>query len=183
MTIISSRVCCVLCVCLCVLAGSSGVATAQESKSAALAKEVTALLDAKSLDAVAAKETGEQDHYVAALYYKGGQLLIVEARYSVPLYINQRLEKKEYREAYIDLNSASVPESKVLIVDAKCDGLAAKRDENQPFDTFESATRRVAFDGDWKKQKLDEAEYMKIFSEADAAYTKMLTSLLAQLKK
>ena len=39
------------------------------------------------------------------------------------------------------------------------------------------------FDGDWKKQKMSEQDYMKAFSAADERYTQILTALLAQLKK
>ena len=63
------------------------------------------------------------------------------------------------------------------------DGLKAKREDNQPFDTFEQAGKRTVFDSDWKKQKLSEQDYMKAFSGADDQYAKILTALLAQLKK
>jgi hypothetical protein len=49
--------------------------------------------------------------------------------------------------------------------------------------TYELAGKRSAFDGDWKKQNLSEAEYMKAVSTADERYTQMLIALLAQLKK
>lgn len=155
---------------------------AQESKSAPLAKQLTALLDKSKLDAVATKEAGEKDHYVAALYM-GSQLLVIEARYTVPVLLDEKVAKKDYREIYMDLNSASIPESKVFIVDLGANGLQARRDENQPYDTYEPGARRVLFDNDWKKQQMTEEEYLKVFEEADAAYAKMLASLIAQMKK
>ena len=63
------------------------------------------------------------------------------------------------------------------------DGLRAKWDESPPYDTYELAGKRTAFDGNWKKQNLSEDEYMKVFSTADERYTQMLMALLAQLKK
>ena len=39
------------------------------------------------------------------------------------------------------------------------------------------------FDGDWKKQKVSEQDYMKAFSTADERYAQILTALIAQLKK
>ena len=61
---------------------------------------------------------------------------------------------------------------------------AAKPGDNQPFDTYEAAGgKRTPFDGDWKKQQLSEADYMKTFAAADAAYSEMLTALIAQAKK
>jgi hypothetical protein len=178
-----SGVCRLLLVATCVLAACAGVAMAQEPRSAPLAKQLTDLLDKAKLDAIASKEAGEKDHYVAALYFAGSQLLVIEARYSVPVLLDEKLAKKDYREIYMDLNSASAPESRVFIVDLGANGLLPKRDENQPYDTYETGVRRVQFDSDWKKQQLTEEEYMKLFAEADAAYVKMLTSLVTQAKK
>ena len=40
----------------------------------------------------------------------------------------------------------------------------------------------MLFDGDWKKAKLSEEDYLKAFTEADERYTKMLSLLAAQAK-
>src|SRR5215831_7288435 len=160
----------------------SGSADAQESKSAALAKQLASALDAAKLDSVAAKDPSGQDVFVAALYFPGAELLVVSAKYTAPTLLVDRIGKKEYREVYIDLNSASVPESKVFVEDLGADGLKPKHDENQPFDTYEAAGKRTAFDGEWKKQKLTEQDYLKAFSAADEKYSQMLRTLLAQLK-
>jgi len=156
---------------------------AQDSKSAPLAKQLAAALDAAKIDSIAAADQSQPGTFVAALYFANTQFLIVSAKYSVPQLLNERLAKKEYRDVYIDLNSASVPESKVFIEDLAADGLKAKRDENQPYDTYELAGKRTPFDGDWKKQKLSEQDYMKVFSTADDQYSHILTTLLSQLKK
>jgi hypothetical protein len=39
------------------------------------------------------------------------------------------------------------------------------------------------FNSDWKGQKLSEQEYLKAFGDADERYVKILTALLAQVKK
>ena len=65
----------------------------------------------------------------------------------------------------------------------RANGLAAKPKDNEPFDTVEVAGKRVAFDGDWKKQQLSEQDYMKAFADADARYSQMLAALIAQVKK
>jgi type II secretory pathway pseudopilin PulG len=158
-------------------------AAAQESKSGALAKQLGAALDAAKLDSIAAKDPSAPDIFVAALYFQGGQLLVVSAKYAVPQLLVERLNKKEFRDTYIDLNSASVPDSKVFVEDAAGDGLKPKVGDNQAFDTYEAGGKRTQFDGEWKKQKLTEQEYMKIFSAADERYSEMLMALLAQLKK
>ena len=158
-------------------------AWAQEGKSGALAKQLAAALDAAKLDSVAAKDPNAADTFIAALYFPGAQLLVVSAKYTAPQLLDARLTKKEYRDTYIDLSSASVPESKVFVQDALADGLKAKREDNQPFDIYEVAGKPVAFDGDWKKQKLSEQDYMKAFGSADDRYSNMLNALIAQLKK
>jgi hypothetical protein len=156
---------------------------AQESKSIAAAAELTSLLDAAKLDAIAAKDERNPGRYVAALYFPGAQLLVVRAEYSVPVLLDEKLAARDYRDVYIDLNSASVPETKVFVEDLAADGLRPRREENRPFDIYETATTRVVFDGDWRKQKLTEQEYLKMFEEADAVYTEMLKTLTARLKR
>jgi hypothetical protein len=153
---------------------------AQDSASAVVAGELVKLLDSMKLDSVAAKLQG--DEYVGALYFPGSQLLVVKARYSVPERMDEQLAKRNYRDVYIDLNSASIPASKILIADLGANGLYARRRENQ-FDTADVGGRSYAFDGEWGKQKLSEQEYMKAFQATDGEYVKMLGALLAQLKK
>ena len=114
--------------------------------------------------------------------FKGVQLLLVSAKYSAPSLLEEKLGKKDYRNVYIDLNSASVPDSKVFIEDLGADGLRATHDDNTPFDTYEAAGKRTAFDGEWKKQKLSEDDYKKVYSTADERYSQMLTALLAQMR-
>ena len=156
------------------------LARAQDSKTAGMAGELVKLLDEMKLDSVAAKVQG--DEYVGALYFPGSQLLVVKARYIVPERMDEQLAKKNYRDIYIDLNSASVPASKVLIADLGANGLYARRRDNQ-FDTADIGGRSYAFDGEWGRAKLSEQEYMKAFQATEAEYLKMLEALVAQLKK
>ncbi len=174
----------VACVCLCgvLMIASAASALAQEPKSAALAKQLAAALDASQLDSIAAKDPSHPDTFIGALYFKGLQLLAVSAKYAAPSLLVDQIAKKNYRDVYIDLNSASVQDTKIFIEDLGADGLKATHDDNTPFDTYEKAGKRTAFDGDWKKQKLSEQEYMKIFADSDARYCEMLTALLAQLR-
>ncbi len=161
----------------------AGVAEAQDSKSAALAKELTSLLDQKKLDSVAAKRQGAQDEFVAALYFPG-QLLVVSARYSAPTVLSEKIARSEFRDVYIDLNAACIPETKVLITDMGADGLKAKRAANMPFDTQDAMGKgTIRFDGNWREDKMSEADYMKIFTEADEAYVSALQALIGSLKK
>jgi hypothetical protein len=155
----------------------------QESKSAPLAKELTQLLDAKKIEAIAAKDPSAPDLFVGALYYPGSQLMVVSARYLVPPILVERIAKKEFMEVYTDLSSAAIEGSKMLVMDILADGLKPKKDEGR-FDTCDIGTKSWIFDGDWKKQKFtSEEDYLKAFAEADAAYAKALTALIAQAKK
>ncbi len=158
-------------------------AFAQESKSAPLAKQLAAALDAAKLDCIAAKDPAAPDIFVAALYFPGVQLLVVSGKYSVPQLLIERLAKKEYRDTYLDLNGAAVPASKVFLEDPGADGIRAKREENQAFDSYEADGKRTMFNSDWKAQKISEQDYMKAFSAADERYTQILTALIAQLRK
>jgi hypothetical protein len=168
-------------VCACVLLLLPVLAGAQDgSKSAGVAGELVKLLNAMKLDSIAAKLQG--DEYVGALYFAGSQLLVVKARYSVPERMDEQLAKKNYRDVYIDLNSASVPASRVLIADLGADGLYPRRRENQ-FDTADIGGRSYSFDGEWGRAKLSEQEYMKAFQATESEYVRMLDALVAQLKK
>lgn len=158
-------------------------ASAQEPKSAALALELAKLLDQMKADSVAAHYPGAEDQYVGALYFPGSQLLVVTAKYQVPELLNTKLQSKEYRDVYIDLNSAAVPNTKVFVSDLGIDGLKARREDNAPYDTIEMGGKNWNFDGNWRAAKLSEDEYMKGYQQAEEEYCKMLEALLAELKK
>jgi hypothetical protein len=160
---------------------SVGVPVDQASKSVAAAKELTQALDAAKLDSIAAQDPSDPGTFVAALYLAGSQLLVVSAKYAAPALLTAKIKTKEYRDIYIDLSSASVAGTKVFIIDQNCDGLVAKPGDNAP-DSWE-ATKSVSFDGDWRKAKMSEDEYMKAFATADERYTKILALLTAQAKQ
>jgi len=158
-------------------------ALAQESKSFALVQELRQLLETHKLEAIAAKDPTAADVFVAALYFQGSQLLVVQARYAVPPLLTEKVTKKEFRDVYTDLNSACIEGSRLLVIDTGADGLKPKKDENR-FDQCDLGARSISFDGDWKKQKLaSEEDYDKAFSEAEEKYTKILMTLIAQAKK
>jgi hypothetical protein len=48
---------------------------------------------------------------------------------------------------------------------------------------WDEGDKSTAFDGEWKKAKLSEAEYTKAYADADERYAKMLSLLLAQAKQ
>ena len=162
----------------------STAAAAQEAKSAALAKELTTLLDGAKLTAVAAKDPSDPDAFVAAMYFSGSQLLIVSAKYTPAVLLNDKVAKKDYQEIYIDLNSASVASTRVFLEDLGADGLKADHEEGGAFDSLDRGGKRTIFDADWKKdQKLTDEQYAKLFADADALYARLLQALISQAKK
>jgi hypothetical protein len=174
----------------CVVAGagalcaalSVGAASAEDSKSAAVAKELVQALDAAKLDGIAAADPSAPGAFVAALYIPESQLLVVSAQYAAPELLVDRIAAKDYRGVYVDLQSASVRATKVFVQDQGADGLSAREEDNQAADSWEEKDKTVAFDGDWKKAKISEADYTKTFADADERYAKMLSALLAQVK-
>lgn len=157
-------------------------ALAQDSKSAALVKELIGILQQRKLDSIAARHPSAADQFVAALYFPG-QLLLVSARTISPAVLNEKLLRREFRDVYIDLNSASIPESRVMIADGGADGLRPSREPNQPFDTQDAAGKSVRFDGNWREDRMSEKDYMTLFSQADELYVSALTALVNELKK
>jgi hypothetical protein len=157
-------------------------APAEDAKSPELVKQLTQMLDQKKLESIAGADSKNLGTYVAALYFPGTQLLVVSGKYSAPPLLNEKIAKKDFRDVYIDLNSASVAGSKIFVMDLNADGLVAKPGDNQGTDSVEQAGKMISFDGDWKKAKLSEADYLKAFGDADAAYSHVLELLIAQTK-
>ena len=153
-------------------------ARAQDSASAALAVQLAELMSSSQLEAVAGKDSTDADRFVAALAFPG-QLLVVSARYEVPLYVEEKIANGQFREVYIDLNAASIAGTKVLVTDAGANGLLA-RDET--VDMFDGGSGSFRFDGDWNAKQMSEEDYMKTYSDAETQYTRMLEALIAQTR-
>ena len=132
-------------------------------QSAALAEELAQLLNGAQLDAIAAKDSEGTDRYVAALAFPG-QLIVVSARYEVPMYVEAKISNGEYREVYLDLNGASIPDTKVLITDVGADGLMSGDDTADMVDT---GSGPALFDGD---------------ADAEVQYVRMLNALIAEAR-
>jgi len=168
-------------VALTALACVPAAARAQEVKSPDLVKQLTVLLDQKKIDAIAAPDAQSPGAYMAALYFPGTQLLVVSAKYSAPALLTELLARKEYKQVYAELSSASIPGSKMLVNDVYANGLAIKPSGSNPPDGVEGAIQ-ATFDGAWRKAKIAEADYIKSFTDAEAAYTRVLQVLIHQLK-
>ena len=168
---------------VCLVAPHTAAASAQDSKSAPVAKELVQTLDAAKLDSMAAPDPSTPGAFVAVLYIPGTQLLVVSAKYAAPQLLTDKITSKDYRDVYVDLQSASVRGSKVFVTDQGADGLAAKPSGDNAADSWDEGDKSVTFDGDWKKAKVTEADYTKTFNDADDRYAKILSMLVAQAKK
>lgn len=157
------------------------LASAQDSKSAPLATELAKLLDGAKLDSIAAQQASDQ--YVGALYFPGAQLLVVSGKTALAARMKDLLGKKEYKEVYMDLSSASDQQTRLFIMDLGANGLRFKREENQPFDSADLAGKNWTFDGDWGKAKIKEEDYRKTYTTTDEQYAAMLQALIGALKK
>lgn len=161
----------------------ASVTLAQEPQSAAPAKELAQLLAGKKLDSIAARMPDNREEFVGALNFPG-TLMVVWARTTAPAVVNEKLIRKEYREVYLDLNSASVVESRHFVTDLGSDGLKAKPAAKQgPADSHDQGAKSMRFDGNWREDKMSEADYMKAHAEADAAYTRAIQALIEEVKK
>ena len=148
------------------------------AQSNAPAVELASLMSANQLDAVAAKDTEGTDRFVAALSFPG-QLLVVSARYEIPMYVEEKMANAQYREVYIDLNAASIADSKILVTDSGADGLSA---DGAVVDVYAGGAGSLRLDGDWAAQSMSEEGYRKAFMDADAEYARMLRALIAQIR-
>lgn len=165
------------------LAATALPAFAQDAKSSSAAKELAQLLASKKMDAIAARDPNAADTFIAALAFPS-QLIVVSAKYASPPLLNEKLAQGNYRDVYVDLNSASIQESRYFVTDLGADGLRAKKaKKDDPNDMRETAGKTFQFDGSWREDKMSEADYMKTFAETDEQYARMLSVLLSQAKK
>jgi len=88
----------------------------------------------------------------------------VSARYEVPMYVEEKILSGDYREVYLDLNGASIPDTKVLITDVGADGLMSGLEATDMVDT---GSGPVLFDGD---------------TDAEAQYVRMLNALILEAR-
>jgi len=150
-----------------------GSAGAQESQSAPLATELSEVMAAGQLDAIAVKDASDEDRYVAALAFPG-QLLVVSARYEVPLYVDEKIENRQFREVYIDLNTASIAGTKVLVTDIGANGLLAN---DAGVDTYDDGSGVLRLDGTGTGVDYDSA-----VADADREYARLLRALIDQAR-
>jgi hypothetical protein len=150
------------------------------SKSAALAKELVDLLEAKKVTSIAARDPIEKDRFIAAMTYPG-QLMVVTGKYTVPVLLDEKISFGKFMDVYVELNGAAVPSSKIFFEDQFADGLVHNKKQTA-FDSVVFGDKQTFLDGDHRKAKMSKEEYAKLFADADEQYSKALELLLTQLK-
>jgi len=176
----ASRSCVVSLIAVVILSLLPASASAQ-TKSGELAKQLGQLLSEKKLESFAAADQQNAGVFVAAMFYPGTELLVVSAKHFDPPSVTGKLAQKNYQDVYAALNEGAVAGSKLLVMDTFADGLVARPSNGTAPDSVEG-TVAMTFDGNWKKAKQTEEEYMKAFQAADAVYAHALEILITQLK-
>jgi hypothetical protein len=162
---------------------SVSFAADEPSKSASLAATLADLMQRHKLESVAVRDAQDPDRFSAAMAFPG-QLLIVSARYAAPVYLREHLLKRNYKDVYVQLSTSGDPAGKFFVQDLGADGLRPTRTAGVSFDTvYRAVTERMAFDGDWRSQKLSESEYHERFTSADQEYAALLEALIGEARK
>jgi hypothetical protein len=152
------------------------------SATGGLVKELTDLLTAQKLDAVAARL--DNDTFAAALYIPDSELIAISAKYIAPAFLNEKILGRKYQDAYADLSATAATDSKMLIEDIKADGIRAQPGKGESSDVVtRGAGAAFQLDGKWKDRKLAQEDYTKVFEDAETSYRKILEALIAELKK
>ena len=154
-------------------------ALAQPGASAELARQLADALTARHAEAWAVADPADPTRFIAALHVPGSQLLVVSTPYNAPESIAYRLAQRDYRQAYVDLQTASVRSGKFFVQDMGADGFDLTGRAHGAVDVvYENGTDRTMLNDDWKAQHLTAAEYEGRKASAEARYVQMLTALL-----
>lgn len=168
---------------LALAAAAPAAARVPGSQSAAPAAALVKLMQDKGLDAFAAPDPNEPGRFVAVLCFPGTQLLVVSAKLTDPTVIQGMLAKREYRDAYMELQGPTASDGRFFVQDMQADGLLAKPGHNESFDiVYENGATTTSFDGDWQAHGMSEADYDAKFAAADQRYAGVLTALAAALQ-
>ena len=155
----------------------------QQSQSVDAAATLTRLLHERKLEAIAVRDPGQPDRFIAALYFPPSQLLVISSVHPVPAALDERLAQQQYRDVYTDLHGSGVHEGRVFVTDLQANGLRRMREPNEPFDiVYRNGVDQASYDADWRAQKLTESQYNERFRKDDAEYARMLNVLADALR-
>jgi hypothetical protein len=126
--------------------------------SADAAQSLVRLLAAEGLDAVAAAEHPSADA------------------------VEYRIAMRQFREVYLDLQGTPTAEGKLFVQDAGADGILSATPGSGAVDiVYTDGAQQTLFNGNYREQKLTEAEYDARLAAADASYARLLTLLVSEL--
>jgi hypothetical protein len=152
----------------------------RQRQSPTLVGDLTSLMIARQLEAVAARDPESPDHFVAALLMKDAQLLVVSAQYPAPAELQAHLTQQQYRDVYTALHQPSAQATRFFMMDSGCDGLQTGAEAVDVL--YEKGTTQTLFDGRWKQQGLSEAAYAKRVQDAETRYSRLLSILTSSLR-
>jgi hypothetical protein len=108
------------------MTASISAAAPPDLHSPAIVKQLATALTEQGLEAIAAQDPEDPNRFIAALFVRDAQLLVVSARHPSADALSARLARKEYRDIYLDLSSSQSANSWFL-QDMQADGLCSKR--------------------------------------------------------
>jgi hypothetical protein len=152
-----------------------------ESRSAALAAQLSLVMVQQKLEAIAAKDPSADDRFVAALLFPGVQLLVTAGAYPVPSLLHQQIDQRLFREVYYALQGAPNHDTRVFFHDMGADGLRGERGAAVDI-LYERVTQQTVFDGNWAKHGMTEQTYVEKLAKADAEYSRLLALLLERIR-
>jgi hypothetical protein len=154
----------------------TGVTVAGEgSASEPVARELTAAMEKRMMDSIAAADPADPGRLVAALLLPG-QLLVVSGRHSADAFMTDRLARKQYRDIYTTLSSSSIPETRFFVQDLGADGVHSTGESVDV--VYVKVVEQLIFDGHPEKRKMNKRIYDEKFEQVDERYSQFLKLLL-----
>jgi hypothetical protein len=160
------------------------VSAERSSRSSAAAAELTAALQQRRINSIAARNPDHPGAFIAALYVPGTQLLVVSAPYAVAAALDKYIADGNHMDVYLALNSADRQADRFFVMDMNADGLGRDCAPGETFDsTIRDAGNQASFDGNWRVLGATRAAYDARFTEDDERYTRLLEVLTASLSQ
>jgi hypothetical protein len=158
-----------------VLIVSGVIVAGAGSASESVARELTATMEKRMMDSIAAADPADPGRLVAALLLSG-QLLVVSGHHAADAFMNDRLVRKQFRDIYITLSSSSIPETRFFVQDLGADGVHSA---GAPVDVvYLRVVEQLIFDGHPEKRKMNKRVYEEKFEQVDERYSQFLKLLL-----
>jgi hypothetical protein len=153
-------------------------AAAEPSPKAASA--LVEMMKSRGLEAVAAQDPANPDHFIAAMLVPDVQLLVVAGKAAAPDYLRSQIAGRQFRDVYAALYAGAVADTKLFFQDMGSDGLNPASGNIDIM--YEHGTKQTIFNGDWKAQKMSRNAYEEKQQKADAEYSRLLTLLAEGLR-